>query len=328
MLAPQLAADAQVQSQRILDFLLEERFFDRDARKLGRESRVAAMVAPVSVQNPQFGLVGVAPLAAEVAHHLAQVVGVHGEPVPLAIRLQVGVLHGAEALQHFDRPDLGLLHVAEHGEVLFARFDGIDIITADFRQLGVAHVGIEQQQLRRTDAHIGRRVDQPHAVDRRRGPLVELPGQELDGDILVTAQIALLAHGVGDHLAEDGIAAFFEQLRAEAEQVVDVQQPQRAERQPQIGIQFAPQALGFDPEARQFLDENTVVFHYGCFSIGRIFRPSGLRSPPHRSPRTSHGPSCVRGGSRSCRRGGRRPRRAARPPAVRRLRGRGPECSS
>ena len=84
MLAPQFAADAQVEGQRILDLVLYERFLDRDALQLGGEGRMAAVVAPIGVEDAQLGLIGIAPLGTEIFHHLAQVVGIHRQPVPLA----------------------------------------------------------------------------------------------------------------------------------------------------------------------------------------------------------------------------------------------------
>ena len=57
VLAPQLAPHAQVEGQRALDLLLEERLLDGDALQLGREGRMAAVVAPVGIQDPQLRLV-------------------------------------------------------------------------------------------------------------------------------------------------------------------------------------------------------------------------------------------------------------------------------
>ena len=249
VLTAQFAADTQVQRQRIFDLLLGERLLDGDALQLGREGRVAAVVAPVSVEDAQLGFVGIAPLRTEVFHHLAQVVGVHRQTHRLAVRLQFGIRHLPEP---FERPDglhFGLLHVAEHRKVLLTRFDGVDVVMPDLRQLLVGRLVIENEQPRRADVDPGLGIDQPHAVDGRSGALVELPGQILHGDILAPREVERVGHRVGHHLAENRIAALFQQLFAEAEKVVDAEQAHLAQRQVQIGVQLAAQALGLDPEA-------------------------------------------------------------------------------
>ena len=259
VLAPQLAPDPQVQSQRILDLLLHERLLDGDAFEFGREGRMAAVVAPIGIQNAQLRLVGVAALLAEVLHHLVEVVGVHRQPHPLAVRLQPVVRHLAESVQHLNGLHLGLLHVRQHREVLLARLHGVDVVVADPGQFLFGNAVVEEQQLRRADVHLCFGVDQPHAVHRRGGPLVELPGQALHGDVFAARKVARIAHLIGHHFAEDRVTALFEQLLREAEQVVDVQQTQFAQRKVQVRVQFAPKTLRLHPEARQFLDENTII---------------------------------------------------------------------
>ena len=250
VLATQLAADAQVKRQRFVDVLLDERFLDGDALQLGREGRMAAMVAPIGIENAQFGLVGVTPLGAEIPHHLTQVVSVHRQSVLFAERFQLTVRQLRESVEHRHGLHLGLLHVGQTVERLFARFDAVDAITADTGQLFVCHAVVENQELRRTDAHVGRRVDQSYAIDRRSGPLVELPGQKLDSEVLAPRQIARIRHRIGDHLAEDRITTLFEQLGRESEQIVNVQQPQLGKMQIQIAVQLASQALGLDTVLR------------------------------------------------------------------------------
>ena len=286
VLAAQFAADAQVEGQRILDLVLCERLLDRDALQLGGEGRMAAVVTPIGVEDAQLGLVGVAPLGTEIFHHLAQVVGIHRQPVPLAAGFQFGVGHLGEAFQHGDGLHLGLFHVGQHVQILLARLDRVDIVMADARQVFVGNGIVEQQQLRRADAHLGRRVDQPHAVDGRRGTLVELAGEVLHGDVFPSRQVARIGHAVGYHFAKDAVTALFEQLSAEPEQVVDVEQPQAADVQVQIGVQLPAQAVGLDPETGMFLNKNPVVFHVISFAlILRICRPTRHRIPRRPSRR-------------------------------------------
>lgn len=102
MLAAQFAADAQVERQRALDLLPDERLLDGDSLEFGGEGRMAAMVAPIGVEDPQLGLIGIAPLGAEVGHHLAQVVGIHCQAVRRAEVVELLVGHVAEALEHLD----------------------------------------------------------------------------------------------------------------------------------------------------------------------------------------------------------------------------------
>ena len=190
LLAAQFAADAQVERERLLDVAPHERLLDRDILEVGREGGVAAVVAPVGIENPEFGFIGVAALAAEVVDHLAQVVGVHRQAVALAVGLQLLLAHLAEAFEHRHELHLGMLEVGQTAEVLLARLDGVDVVVADAGQLLVGHAVVEEQQLGRTDVDPGRGVNQPHAVDGRRGALVELAGKELHGDVLAPLQVA------------------------------------------------------------------------------------------------------------------------------------------
>ena len=210
MLTSQLTADAQVEGQRILDFVLHEGLLDGDALQFGREGRMAAVVAPVGIQDAQLRLEGVATLRAEVLHHLVEVVGIHRQTHPLTIGFEFVILHLPKTLQHLNGFHLGLLHVAQHREILLARLHGIDVVVADTGQLLLRDARIEEQQLGRTDIDLRLGVDQPHAVDGRCGPLVELSRQALHGDVLVAREVACVAHLIGHHLAEDAIAALFE----------------------------------------------------------------------------------------------------------------------
>ena len=280
MLAAQFAADAQVERQRIFDLLLDERFLDGDALQLGREGRVAAMVAPIGVEDAQFGFIGVAALGAEVFHHLAQVIVVHRQSHLLAVGLQFGIRHFPEPVEHLHGLHLGLLHVAQHREILLARLDGVDVVFAHARQLLVGRRCVQQQQPRRADAHLGFGIDQPHAVDGRRSAQIELSRQILHRQEFPPFEVAGVGHLVGLHLAEHPVTARFEQFGREAEQVVDVQQTQLREVQSEVLVQIVLQALGLDPKSGAFLDENTVVLHIVQFSFFSLFRCGGPTAPP------------------------------------------------
>ena len=278
------AAQFPAGSQVILIGLFQQRVLKGGVVNNGIEGRMAAMVAPIGIEDAQFRFVGIAALGAEILHHLAQVVVVHRQPHPLAVGLQLRIRHLPETLQYLDGLHLGLLHVAQHREVFLARLHGVDVIMADLLQLGIGHLVLEQQQLRRTDVDLSLGVDQPHTVDSRRGALVELPGQVLHGDVFAAREVARVGHGVGHHLAENRVAALLQQFPAEAEQVVDAEQAHFAQFQIQVGIQLPAQALGLDPEAGQFFYENTIVsrVHFILFAlILQIVRPIRRHTPRH-----------------------------------------------
>ena len=246
MLAAQLAADREVQSERILDLVLCERLLDGDLLQFGRKGRVAAMVAPVGIQNAQLRLVGIAAFAAEITDHLGEVVGIHRQALRFAVVRQVGLLHPSEPVEHRHGLHRGLLRVVQHREVLFAGLDGIDVVTADAAERLVRQIAVENEQLRRFDPHVGLRVDQPHAIHGRSGPLIELAGQTLHGQIPRARKIALVRNAIGYDLAEDGITALLKQLLRETEEVVDIHETQRAQAEIEVVVQLAAQAFGLD----------------------------------------------------------------------------------
>ncbi len=282
MLAAQLAAHFEVEAERTLDLVLHERLLDLDVLQLRGEGRVAAVVAPVGVEDAQLRFVGFAPLLAEVAHHLAQVVAVHRQAVRLAVGFQLGIGHAREAFEHRHGAHVGLLGLAQHRHVLLARLDGIDAVAADALHLLSGHRIVEDVETRGADAHIGLGVDQAHAIHGRSGPLVELARQALHGQVLRTRKVAAVRHAVRGRFAEHGITALFEQLLRKAEEVVDIQQAQRAQIEVQVVVQLAAQALGLHAEPRLLLDENSVVLHY-MFVVFVLFSCS-LRHPPRGAP--------------------------------------------
>ena len=154
--AAQFAADLMIQLQRLLQLGSHERLVDPNRGQHRRKGRMAAMVAPIGIQNPQFRLVGIAPLGPEIVHHLAQVVGVHRQPHLRAIGSQFAVGQLAQSREHLHGLHLGLLHVAQHREILLARLDGVDVVFAHARQLLVGRRCVQQQQPRRRAAHLDR----------------------------------------------------------------------------------------------------------------------------------------------------------------------------
>ncbi len=134
LLAAGLGTHLQVEVQSAVDVLLDEGLLHIDALQLGREGGVAAVVAPVGVQNPQFGLVGVAAFLGEVLHHLGEVVGIHRQTHLPAICSQIFSLHIPESLEDRNRLDGRVFGVREFREVLDAGLDRVDAVVADLLQ--------------------------------------------------------------------------------------------------------------------------------------------------------------------------------------------------
>ena len=304
-LAPQFAADFQVKRQRAFDLVFHERLLDRNVLQLGREGRMTAMVAPVRIENPQLGFERIATLSPEIFDHFAQVVGIHRQTVLLAVGIEFRIFHLPEPVQYRHRFHGGAFQIVQDPQILLARLHGIDIIATNTLHRLLGKFRREDQQLRTLDLHLGRRIDQPHAVHGRSRSLVELSGQALHSQKAVAAQIARIRHGIGNHLAEDPVTALLQQFVRKTEQVVHVQQPQAVERKIQVGIQVAEQALGLDPEFGVFLNENTVTLHYLIFDfISQICRPTWRHTPRRSHRRKSRVPSCAWAWKRSCRKYG------------------------
>ena len=182
------------------------------------------MVAPVSIQDAEFGSRRIAPLFPEIPGHLGQVVGVHRQALFFAER-RIGLArHFAEAAQVFHGFNFSLFALLNYGEVLYPGFNGVDVVGCDALQSLLRSVGGEQQHAGALDADVGRRVDQVHTVFRRRGALVKLAGQILHRQILA-ARGAVVAHYIGNRFAEHRIAALLKELLGEAEKVVHLDKP-------------------------------------------------------------------------------------------------------
>ena len=92
---------------------------------------MAAVVAPIGVEDAKLRLDGITTLLLEVVYNLAEVVGIHRKTISLAIGGQILLLHLAETLQHSHRLNLRTLHVCENVEVLLARLYRVDKILLD-----------------------------------------------------------------------------------------------------------------------------------------------------------------------------------------------------
>ena len=104
------------------------------------------MVAPVSVQDAQLGLVGIAAFGGEVFHHLHQVVLVHRQSHILAEDFEILALHFTETVKGRNRFDGGVLSVGEFPKILYPGFDGIDDVVADFFKNFFRRIFVDYQE--------------------------------------------------------------------------------------------------------------------------------------------------------------------------------------
>ena len=79
--AAQFLADLGIHLQGAVDVFFDEGFIYVDALELCCKGRMAAMVAPVRVQDAQFRFVRIAAFLPEILHHLCQVVCIHRQSV-------------------------------------------------------------------------------------------------------------------------------------------------------------------------------------------------------------------------------------------------------
>ena len=282
---PQLPPHLPVAVERAGDLLARGRRLDGDSVEAGGEGGVAAVVAPVGVQDAQFGLGGVAPLAPEIVHHHAQVVGVHRQPFAAAVCGPLGSLHPAEPREHGHRLRDRFVGFPQHGELFFAALHRIDAIAAHGLHALGRQRPVEEQQTPAADAHRRFGIDQPHALHGRGRPLVELPRQALPGQESPLHERALLPDGVGRPLPEHPVAARAKQLLREAEEVIDAQQAQFPDAEFEVGVQLPPEALGLHPHTGFLFDKKTIVLHYPWVIVSIFLRP-GFR------PRSLSFPAC------------------------------------
>ena len=222
---------------------------------------MAAVVAPVCVEDAELGLVGVAVFGVEIFHHLHQVVAVHGQAHLLAVGR--GLFGG-------DAPDFGEgLHgegvgafgKVEHVEVLAARLDGVDAVMSDLVELLGGDAVVEDHQFGGGDLHVGVGLQQAYALLGGGCALVELAGKSLDGKVGMGCEVHGVAHGVGGDFAEDSEAGAVEEFGGEAEEVVDHDEAELLYVEREVGVEFAAEAFGFHAEIGTLLYVDSVLVH-------------------------------------------------------------------
>ena len=187
---------------------------------------MAAMVAPVGVEDAEFRFGGIAAFLAEMQQHFPQVVGVHGQAPVLAEDGQVFLLHREETVEGGQRPHGGVFAAGIDRQVLFPRLHGVDEVPADGFQAFGREIVVEHEQAAAVDLHGGGRIDQVDAVEGRGGALVELAGDVFHGQEAAPGEVERVGHGIGHAFAEDRVTALLKQVIAESRQVVEVDQPE------------------------------------------------------------------------------------------------------
>ena len=198
-------------------FGLHEGLVHRDLLQDGGEGGMAAMVAPVGVQDAEFCLGRIPALGLEVVHHFPEVGRVHRQAVALAegevlLRGQVD-----EARQVLEGLHIGLLAERKDGKVLFAAFHRVDEIVPDLRERLVRDGVLEDHQAGALDLDVRFRVDQMDAVHGGGGPLVELAGNVFHGDVFLAREREVVGDGVRHYFPEHAVAALLQQVVGEAE---------------------------------------------------------------------------------------------------------------
>ncbi len=145
-LTPKLPTHAEIHPVSPLHLLPDKRVLKLHAVQLCVESGMSAVVAPIGVQDAQLGLGRVTPLPLEIGDDLTQVIRAHRQPHPLAIRLQLLLRQGSQAVQHRHRPDLRLSRLRQTGEILGTALHRIDIVMPDPVQHIVRHIPAEYEQ--------------------------------------------------------------------------------------------------------------------------------------------------------------------------------------
>ena len=222
---------------------------DAQLGELRAEGRVAAVVRPVGVDHLDLGDRGRAPLLREVLLAVADVSQVHGQATLVDEGLQALCVELQEALEPLDRLGLRVgLHAAlARAEGCFARLHGIDHVALDGREVLVAERALQHVDLGREHRGPLARRQQLHALARRVGALVELPGQVLHREHARVADVwQLVADRVRLRLRKNGGHRAREQVGIDALHVVTIEQAQVADSgDSQRVAQFMRQLLRF-----------------------------------------------------------------------------------
>ena len=246
---------------------------DLDIVELRAERGVTAMVGPVGVDHLDLGDRRVALLLGEMLAAELQVGQIHGETTVLDELFELGVAHGAEAVDD--------LHLAWHRHLGLQRgldiqrgftgFHRIDHVMLDGLDVGFGKFAFQRIHLGGTNRRTLALGDQLDALAGGIRALVELAGQILHREHGVGTEIRQVGVDVVHlRLAEHGRRGLGEQLLAGAFHVVtvdetDVLQSFDAEN----GVQLVGELLGRDVKAR-------LLFHVHAKNHGQLLEKEGL----------------------------------------------------
>ena len=266
-LASERLADVVEGAQLAFQLFFEERIVDFYFGQFRGKGGVAAVVAPVGVEDAEFRFGRYAALFREVFHHFPEIVRVHRQP-PFLAESGVFLFFQFQETGHVrEGLDLRFFCESQVFQVFRTGLDGIDEILADFVQIAFRQVVIENEQAGGTDADVGMRIDQVDAVHGRRRPLVKLTGDVFDGQVFLAFQVAVVADPVGHDLTEHTVAGLFQQFVAESVQIVHIQQTQGLEMQGQILVKLLSQAARLHLETGIFFYKYSAGIHIAVLSF-------------------------------------------------------------
>ena len=186
MFTSEFLADLHIEVKGSVDLTLDERIFDIDFLKFRGEGGMTAMVAPVCVEDTEFGLGRVAAFSLEIIDNLAKVISVHRKTHLLAVWGKFVLGKCCKAFKDRNRSHLRLLHCREFSKILLTRLHRIYVIFLDLGKSLIRCLCRKNYEFRTLDAHLCRRVDQTHTVHCRSGTLVKLARKAFHCDISCT----------------------------------------------------------------------------------------------------------------------------------------------
>ena len=131
----------------------------------------------------------------------------------------------------------------------------------DSAECGVVNVIVEDDELGALDSDFCRRINESDAVHGRCGSLVELAREIFNGNVFLALEVAGVCDAVSYDFPEDAVAALLKELRSEAEEVIDVQQPECCQPELEVLVQFCLEACCLYLKFRMFFYENAVILH-------------------------------------------------------------------
>ena len=132
---------------------------------------------------------------------------------------------------------------------------------SDSAECGVVNVIVEDDELGALDSDFCRRINESDAVHGRCGSLVELAREIFNGNVFLALEVAGVCDAVSYDFPEDSVAALLKELRSEAEEVIDVQQPECCQPELEVLVQFCLEACCLYLKFRMFFYENAVILH-------------------------------------------------------------------